>query len=176
MGVIAIRGLPSHIAIFVGGNRSNPGLAHVAHDAENIGDEQRGDVLHVISQLKVRLRCICFLSRRALKLEQHKRHAVHENNHIGTLLGVLHKSPLVHNMEIVVVGIRVVEQVNYVVAIFPPVKKMYLYPILQIAIKDFVLLLKRTGIDVVQSPDGFFNGNSWKGRIDALQRIGQNPW
>ena len=69
-----------------------------------------------------------------------------------------------------------IEQVNYVVAIFPPVKKMYLYPILQIAIKDFVLLLKRTGIDVVQSPDGFFNGNSWKGRIDALQRIGQNPW
>ena len=57
-----------------------------------------------------------------------------------------------------------------------PSKKMYLYPILQIAIKDFVLLLKRTGIDVVQSPDGFFNGNSWKGRIDALQRIGQNPW
>ena len=53
---------------------------------------------------------------------------------------------------------------------------MHFHTILQIAIEDFVALFKRTSIDVVQLPNGFLDGNSRKGRIDAPQCIGQNPW
>lgn len=37
--------------------------------------------------------------------------------------------------------------------------------------RDFVLMLKRAGIDVVQLPDDFLNSSSWKGWIDALQCV-----
>ena len=97
---------------------------------------------HVISQLKIRLGSVRFLSRGTLQLEQHKRHAIHENNHIGTFFGILHEGPLVHNMKIIVIGIRVIKQIDYVVAIFLPVKEMHFNTILQVAVEDFVSLLK----------------------------------
>ena len=63
-------------------------------------------------------------------------------------------------------------------AVFPPVKKMYLYTILQIAIKDFVLLLKRPlaegfalqyGSCVLVGPAGISLAAAYLDRADALK-------
>ena len=124
-GIIAIHRLPSRVTVLIRRNRANPGLGHIAHHAKHVGHEQARYLLHVLAQLQVSVRSVRLLARRGLQLEQHQRHAIHENDDVGTFLGIFHERPLVHDVEIVVLRIVEIKQPNDVIALFLAVKEVH---------------------------------------------------
>ena len=84
--VVAVDRLPRCIAVLVSCNCADTRLRHIAHDAEHVGNEHSRDVMHIVAQLKIRIRGVHLFARRALQLEDDERHAVHEGDDVGPLL------------------------------------------------------------------------------------------
>ena len=172
--VVAVHALPGDVAVLLGRNGAHARLGEVAHHAEGVRHEQAGDVLHVVAQLLVGVARVGLLARRALQLKHDERHAVHEHDDVGPLLGVLDEGPLVHHVEAVVQRVPVVQEVDDVVALLLAVVEVHLYARLQVVVEDLVLLVERARVDVGHLEDGLLDCHVGKAGVDALEARGQH--
>ena len=74
--ITAVFGLPFHEPIFTGSNGSCLGSQMVTHDTDTVIDKHGRNFMHIISDLCICFRCICFFPGRRFELHQHNRQAV----------------------------------------------------------------------------------------------------
>ena len=120
--VAAVLGLPFHIAVFAGGNGTGLGGHHIAHNANAVINKHTGDFLHIVTNLLISLRCICFFPGGALQFHKNHRDTIQENQQIRALNAVLFKGPLIGDDEGVVVRILEIcqfDQRSSFLTIFP---------------------------------------------------------
>ena len=172
--VVAVHALPGDVAVLLGRDGAHARLGQVAHHAEGVRHEQAGNVLHVVAQLLVGVARVGLLARRALQLEHDERHAVHEHDDVGPLLGVLDEGPLVHHVEAVVQRVLVVQEVDDVVAFLLAVVEVHLHARLQVVVEDLVLLVERPRVDVGHLEDGLLDCHVGKAGVDTLEARGQH--
>ena len=140
--IVSVNALPGDVAVLLRGNGADAGLREVAHHAEGVRNEHRGDVPHVVAQLLVGVARVGLLARGRLELEDDERNAVHEHDDVRTLRRVLHERPLVHHVEPVVQRVLVVQQVDDVVALLPAVEVAHLDARLEVVREGFVPLVE----------------------------------
>ena len=69
--------------------------------------------MHIVPDLRICFRCICFLTRRRFQLHKHHRQTVDKQQNIGALLVILNERPLIRHNKGVVVRVCVVHKVAY---------------------------------------------------------------
>ena len=129
--------------------------------------------MHVIPNLRVRLRCICLLTRRRFQLHQYHRHTIQEQQNIGALIAVLNERPLVRYDKGVVARITIIHEINKARTLFAFYKIAHFYTVLQIIHKKSILLHQFSIFKILQLIQSICNRILRHGRIQTVQRFVQ---
>ena len=169
--VAAVGALPLHEARLVCGDGADLGRKHVADDTERVVGEKPWYLLLVVLDLLVCVGVVGLGTRRALQLEEHERQAVYEHDDVGALVGTaLDVGPLVHDMELVALGVVVVHQPHDVGAILLAVVPAHLDAALQHIHEHAVLGHQGAALDLLELGDGALDGAAVKRGVDVLER------
>ena len=148
--VAAVLGLPLHEAVFPGGDGAGLGGSEVAHHADGVVDEQRGDLVHVVAQLPVGVGGIGLLPGGGLELHDHQGHAVDKENHVRALFALLHHRPLVGHGKAVALRVGIVQKIDKLRALLPVDPDLHRDTVLKVVHKHHVSLEQRAGLDVLE--------------------------
>ena len=125
--------------------------------------------MHVIPDLRVRLRCICLLTRRRFQLYKHNRHTIQKQQNIGALIAVLYKRPLVRYDKGVVARITVIHKIDKARALFALNKIAHFHTMLQIIHKQGIFLHQLSIFKILQLIQSICNRILRHGRIKTVQ-------
>ena len=171
--VAAILGLPLHETIFTGCDRTGLRSHKITHDADTIVDKHGWNLMHVIPDLRVCLRCIRFLTGRRFQLYKHNRHTIQKQQDIGTLFAVLYERPLVRYDKGVVTKITVIHKIDKARALFTLDKIAHFHTMLQIIHKQSIFLHQLSILKILQLIQSICNRVLRHSRIQTVQCLVQ---
>ena len=166
---LAVHGLPLHESVLT--RRDGPGLgrSQVAHHAEGVVDEQRGNLLHVVAQLGIGLRDVGRLARGGFQLDDHQRQPVDEDDDVGPAHRTLLDRPLVRDREPVAHREVVIHQAHQPGTLFASVEVVDRHAVLEHVGEPGVFAGERTAFVGADACDGLVDGGA--GRTRASSRI-----
>ena len=104
--------LPLHVAVFLGRHGANLGQSHIAHHIESIVGEKRRNELLIVAELQVSLAGIRLFTGWRFQLNHHQRQTIDKNHNVGALGVQFLHGILIHNQEIVALGMFKVYEVD----------------------------------------------------------------
>ena len=171
---LAVHGLPLHESVLT--RRDGPGLGRgqVAHYAEGVVDEQRGNLLHVVAQLGIGLRDVSRLARGGFQLDDHQRQPVDEDDDVGPAHRTLLDRPLVRDREPVAHREVVIHQPHQPGTLFAAVEVVDRHAVLEHVGEPGVFAGERTAFDVSDAGDCLVDGGARERGVYADECIFEN--
>lgn len=170
----AVHGLPLHESVLAGGDGPGLGRGQVAHHAEGVVDEQRGNLLHVVAQLGVGLRDVGCLARGGFELDDHQRQPVDEDDDVGPSHRTLLDRPLVRDREPVAHREVVIHQPHQSRALLFAVEVVDRHAVLEHVGEPGVFAGERTAFDVSDAGDCLVDGGAGERGVYADECLFEN--
>lgn len=171
---LAVYGLPLHESVLARCDGPGLGRSQVAHHAEGVVDEQRGDLLHVVAQLGVGLRDVGCLARGGFQLDDHQRQPVDEDDDVSSSHRTLLDRPLVRDREPVAHREVVIHQPHQPGALLFAVEVVDRHAVLEHVGEPGVFAGERTAFDVSDAGDCLVDGGAGERGVYADECIFEN--
>ena len=171
---LAVHGLPLHESVLAGGDGPGLGRSQVAHHAEGVVDEQRGNLLHVVAQLGVGLRDVGRLARGGFQLDDHQRQPVDKHHDVGPSHRTLLDRPLVRDREPVAHREVVIHQPHQPGTLFAAVEVVDRHAVLEHVGEPGVFAGERTAFDVSDACYGLVDGGAGERGVYADEGLVEN--